>query len=104
LDWLARLYGRSAAELLEPTPMAPDPVSTLLRASHEIAKDHALEQKVRGYWRLCGEVDRLERELAPDVVEEHVVSSVPASRQGAAAQGAGYLGRLADDEFPGRHA
>jgi transcriptional regulator with XRE-family HTH domain len=63
LDRLACLYGRSAAELLEPTPMAPDPVSTLLRASQEIARDHALEQRVRGYWRLCDEVDRLEREL-----------------------------------------
>jgi len=63
LDRLARLYGRSAAELLEPAPMAPDPVSTLLRASQEIAQDHALESKVRGYWRLCDEVEHLERKL-----------------------------------------
>ncbi len=63
LDRLARLYGRSAAELLEATPVAPDPVSTLLRASAEIARDHALEQRVRTHWRICAEVDRLEREL-----------------------------------------
>lgn len=63
LDRLAHLYGRSAAELLEPRALAPDPVSILLRTSQEIAQDHALEQRVRLYWRLCAEVEHLEREL-----------------------------------------
>lgn len=63
LDRLARYYGRTATELLEPTPLAPDPVSILLRASVEIARDVQLEQRVRRYWQLCGEVEHLEREL-----------------------------------------
>ncbi len=63
LDRLSRLYGRSASELLEADPLAADPVTTLLRSSQEIAADPALEPKLRRYWRLCGEIDQLERGL-----------------------------------------
>lgn len=63
LDRLAQVFGRLVSELLEPDPLAPDPVSTLLRASQEIAKDHQLEGRLRSYWALCREVEHLEREL-----------------------------------------
>lgn len=63
LDRLARLYGRPVGDLLDAEPMAPDPVATLLRASQEIARDRALEERVRSHWRLCHELERLEREL-----------------------------------------
>jgi Zn-dependent peptidase ImmA (M78 family)/DNA-binding XRE family transcriptional regulator len=63
LDRLAHLFGRIVSDLLEPAPLAPDPVSTLLRASQEIATNHALQSRLRGYWSLCNEVEHLEREL-----------------------------------------